>query len=392
MKDIIKAYRYRVYPNKVQRECLESFFGAKRHIYNYFLALNKELLNNKEYKLNYKAESALLTALKKELSWLSQADKFSLQNAIKDQDKAFTHFFQKRSGFPRFKNKKDSYQSYRTNFTNGNIEIKENKIKLPKIGWVRCVKSREPLGKILNVTVSQMNEKYYISIVCETQIEPKSMPIQSIGIDLGLTSLMVTQTDQGEIDDIANPKWLEKSLKNLKRKQKQLSKKQHSRTKGDTTPKSKSYLKQQKIVAKIYEKVANQRKDFLHQLSTMIVSENQAIGIEDLHVKGLMKNHKLSRHIAQSGWRMFREMLEYKAEWHNRTLKVHDRFYPSSRLCTCGVVNKELVLSDRIWICKACGSIHQRDELAANNLIPVEQGEFTPRECALSGAEEVSNA
>lgn len=392
MKDIIRAYRYRAYPNKAQKECLESFFGAKRHIYNHFLSLNKELLGNKEHKLNYKAESASLTLLKKELAWLSLADKFSLQNAIKDQDRAFTNFLQKRSGFPRFKSKKDNYQSYRTNLTNGNIEIKENGIKLPKVGWIHFAKSREPLGRILNVTLSRVNEKYYISITCETQIEPKSMPTQIIGIDLGLTSLAVTKTNQGETNTIVNPKWLEKSLKNLKRKQKQLSRKQHSRKKGDATPKSKGYLKQQKTVAKIHEKVANQRKDFLHKLSTTIISENQAIGIEDLHVKGLMKNHKLSRHISQSGWRMFREMLEYKAKWHNRTLKIHDRFYPSSRLCTCGVVNKELVLSDRIWICKACGSIHRRDELAANNLIPVEQGEFTPRECALSGAKEVSNA
>lgn len=392
MKTIIKAYKYRVYPNKEQQKTLEAFFGLKRHVYNHFLALNKERLATKEPKLNYGKESALLTVLKIERSWLGNADKFSLQNAIKDQDKAFTNFFQKRANFPKFRSKKDNYQSYRTNPTNGNIEIKEAKIKLPKIGWIRFAKSQEPLGKILNVTLSRMNEKYYVSIACETQIEPQSMSNQSIGIDLGLTSLVVTRTNYGIVTDIANPKWLEKSLKNLKRKQKQLSRKVHPRHKGDKTPKSNRYKKQQKTVSKIHEKIANQRKDFLHKLSTTIVSENQAIGIEDLQVKNLMKNHKLSRHIVQSGWRMFREMLEYKSDWHSRELKVHNRFYPSSKLCTCGTINKALTLSDRIWICKACGSVNKRDELAANNLIPMEQGKFTPRECALSGAKEVSNA
>jgi putative transposase len=177
-------------------------------------------------------------------------------------------------------------------------------------------------------------------------------------------------------------------LRNLKRKQKQLSRKQHPRCKGDSTRKSRNFIRQQKTVAKIQARITNQRKDFLHKLSTKIISENQAVGIEDLAVGNLLKNHRLARHIAQSGWRMFRNFLEYKARWYGRKLYVHDRFYPSSRLCRCGVINRELKLSDRLWICKACGAVNSRDELAADNLRPSTRGrgEFKPVEYALAGA------
>jgi len=386
-KTITKAYKVRIYPNKSQNLKIEQTFGAKRFIFNYFLALNKEKLEKKEYKINYNDESKILTLLKQENEWLTQSDKFSLQNAIKDQDTAFKNLFEKRAKFPRFHSKRDVYQSYRTNLTNGNIEIKGRYIKLPKIGYVKFAKSQEMIGKILNVTISRSNNKYYASICVSTELTPKPIENNRCGIDLGLNSLMVIKDQNDNIKAIKNPKWLEKSLKNLKRKQQKLSRKQHSRFKGDTTSKSKRYIKQQKTVAKVQEKIANQRKDFLHKLSTQIIDENQAIGIEDLNVKGLMKNHKLSRHIAQSGWRLFRTMLEYKSQWHERELTVHDRFYPSSRLCTCGVKNKELNLSDRIWICKACGATHKRDELAAHNLIPKERGEFTPVESAMAGSE-----
>lgn len=374
LKTVVKAYKTRIYPSVSQIEQIENNFGASRFIYNFFLNQNKERLQLDEYTLGYKRESEILTFIKKDIRflWLNESDKFSLQNAIKDQDRAFSNFFSKRAKFPKFHSKKDSHQSYRTNFTNGNIELKENQIKLPKLKWIRFAKSKDIVGKILNVTISRKNSKYYIAVTYETQIKPMSMVKNRCGIDLGLTSLMVIKNDKGFVENISNPKWLEASLKNLKRKQRQLSKKQHSRTKGDTTPKSKNYLKKQKIVAKIQERVTNQRKDLLHKLSTRIISENQTIGIEDLNVSGMLKNPKLSRHIAQSGWRMFRTMLEYKAKWNDRTIYVHNRFYPSSKTCRCGVINNNLTLNNRIWICKACGSINSRDELASENLIPSE--------------------
>lgn len=372
-KEIIKAYKVRLYPNKKQTAQIEQTFDHARYVYNYMLATNLQRMELLEYKLSYHSESRVLTLLKESREWLSQSDKFSLQNAIKDQDRAFKNWFEKRAKKPNFHSKKDDYQSYRTNLTNGNIAISGRYVKLPKLKWIKFAKLQEIVGSIQNVTVSRRNNKYFASINVKTDIKPTSMPTQKIGIDVGLTSLVVTKTDSGIINDIKNPKWLEKSLKNLKRKQKQLSRKQHSRTKGDTTPKSQRYIKQQKTVAKIHQRVTNQRKDFLHKLSTKIVSENQAIGIEELSVKNLMKNHKLSRHIAQSGWRIFRTLIEYKASWHNREVKVFNRFYPSSKLCRCGVKNKELSLSDRVWICKACGAVNKRDELAAENLIPVEQ-------------------
>ena len=383
------GYKTRVYPNKSQIEQIEKSFGCTRFVYNYFLEVNKERLELGEKKLNYNDESKVLTLLKEKHEWLKESDKFALQNSIKDLDRAFKNWFEKRAKEPKFHSKKNNYQSYRTNFTNGNIEINGRYIKLPKLGWIKFAKSKELNGKILNVTVSRQNDKYYISITLKTEIEPKPMPInREIGIDLGLKSFIVAKTDNDNVIDIKNPKYLEKSLKNLKRKQRQLSRKQHPQYKGDKTEKSKNYIKLQKRVAKIQAKIANQRRDFLHKLSTKIVSENQAIGIEDLAVSNLLKNHKLSRHIAQSGWRIFRTFLEYKAKWYGRELYVHNRFYPSSKLCKCGTVNKDLKLSDRLWICKACGAVNSRDELSADNLKPSTRGrgEFKPVEYALAGA------
>jgi len=373
-KEIIKAYKIRLYPNATQSQKIENTFSHSRFVYNYMLDINMQRLVLDEYKLNYNRESAVLTLLKQKYEWLQASDKFSLQNALKDQDKAFKNWFEKRAKKPKFHSKKDDYQSYRTNITNGNIAIHGRYIKLPKLKWVKFAKSQEIIGKIQNVTISRSGGKYYASVAVKTTIKPKPMPKnkRKLGIDLGLKSLAYTKNDIGEVRDIKNPKWLEKSLKNLKRKQKQLSRRQHSRCKGDTTPKSKRYLKLQKTLNKIHKRVVNQRKDFLHKLSSQIISENQAIGIEDLAVGNLMKNHKLARHITQSGWRILRSFLEYKAEWNNRELFVHNRFYPSSKLCRCGVKNKELQLSDRLWICKACGAVNNRDELAAENLIPVE--------------------
>ena len=386
LKTILKAHKVRLFPTNAKIKKIEENFNCSRFVKNWFVNINKERLDLGEYKLNYNVESSILTLLKVQNDWLKNADKFALQNALKDQDNAYGKLFKKQGKFPKFKSKKDSYQSYRTNLTNGNIEIKGKYIKLPKVGYVKFKQSQEINGRILNVTVSRSNDKYYASIAVETLIEPKPMSTRRVGIDLGLKSLLVLKDDLGNVQDINNPKWLERSLKNLKRKHKQLSRKQHSRKKGDTTPKSKSYLKQQKTVSKIQQKVANQRKDFLHKLTTSIIGDNQTIGIEDLAVSNLMKNHKLSRHIAQSGWSMLGTMLEYKAEWNNRNIKVHNRFYASSKLCRCGVKNKELKLSDRIWICKSCGAINQSDELAADNLIPTEHGKFTLNERAMAGS------
>lgn len=371
-KTIIKSYKTRIYPTPSQIQQIENNFGASRFIYNIFLHFNSDRLSLNEFTLSYNRSSQILTFIKKDprYLWLNDFDKFSLQNSIKDQLCAFNNFFAKRSKFPKFHSKKDNYQSYRTNFTNNNISLDNNFIKLPKLKLVKFAKSKDITGKILSVTVSRKNSKYYISINYETTIIPKPLSHNSCGIDLGLKSLIVIKNDKGFVETIVNPKFLEKSLKNLKRKQKQLSKKQHKRFKDDSTTKSNNYLKKQKIVSKIQEKVTNQRKDLLHKLSSKIISENQTIGLEDLNVSGMMKNSKLARHIAQSGWRMFRTMLEYKAKWNNREIYIHNRFYASSKTCLCGVKNNELKLKDRIWECKSCGRINERDELAAENLIP----------------------
>lgn len=372
-KKVISSYKTRIYPNAMQRQQIEKTFGAKRRVYNYFIETNLERMDLNEYTLPYKRESRVLTLLKERDAWLKEADKFALQNAIKDQDAAFAKWFAKQGGKPHWKSKKDDHQTYRTNYTNNNIELIAKRIKLPKLKWIRFAKSKEITGKILNVTISRKADKYYISINMESSIDVYPDTERSVGIDVGLKSLAVIKNDQGAVQTIEHPKWLEKSMRNLKKKQRQLSRKQHSRTKGDTTTKSKRYIKQQRTVNKIQQHIANQRKDFLHKLTTQLVRENQAVGIEDLAVSNMMKNSRLSRHIAQSGWRMFRTFISYKCEWHDRKVVVHDRYYPSSKTCTCGTINSALKLSDRLWQCRACGAVHDRDELAASNLNPCQK-------------------
>jgi len=392
-----KAYKFLALPNPKQIVQITETFNCKRFVYNKFIEINENRLSLGEYKLEYEKASKVLTLLKQKHPWLSKGDKFSMQNALKDLDVAYDKLFSKKGGRPNFKSRKHSQQSYKTNLTNNNIELRGSFIKLPKLGLLKFKKSQEILGKIISVNVSYKNFKYFISITTES--EPKSMPTTNsrVGIDLGLKSLTYLKYDDGRSEDIKNPKWLEKNLVLLKKRQKQLSKKQHTRFKGDQTKKSKRYLKKQKQVSKIHTKTANQRKDFLHKLTTKIIRENQAIGIEDLAVSNLMKNHKLSRHIAQSGWAMFRDFLEYKSKWYGRELVIHNRFFASSKTCRCKVVNHNLTLKDRTWRCESCGCLNHRDELAAQNLIPmiiphqipVEDGEYTLVEYALSGSEAI---
>ena len=274
-------------------------------------------------------------------------------------DSAFTRFFREKKGFPKFKSKHKSRAAYKA-INSVEVDLDNNRIKLPKIGWVKLSENRKFEGDVRSVTVSKTKtDKYYVSVLVEDGKEiPSKEPITyegTIGIDVGIKDFAVCSNG----DVFQNPKYLEKATDRLKIIQKRFSK---SKKGGNR------HERLRKQLARQYEKVTNQRTDFLHKVSTKLVRENQAIIIEDLNIDGMMKNHKLARSIGSVGWATFFSMLEYKCEWYGKTLIRIGRFEPSSKMCECGYINRELKLSDRKWTCPKCGTTNDRDLLAARNI------------------------
>ena len=279
-----KAYKFRFYPTKTQIEKLNCTFGCVRYVYNHFLSLKQELYNKEKKSMSYNQCSKALTVLKQEKEWLKDVDKYSLQNSLKDLDKAYKNFFSG-NGYPKFKSKKDNRKSYRTSYTNNNIDFLDKWIKVPKLGKLKIRdKNFKPQGRILNATISQEpSGKYYISLCCtDVKIENLKTSNKEIGIDLGIKNFAVISDET----TIENSKYLQKSLEKLVLFQKRLSRK----TNGSSN-RNKARIK----VAKCYERIANQRKDFLQKLSTKLIKENDTICIENLQVKNMVKNHKLAR-------------------------------------------------------------------------------------------------
>jgi len=365
LKTILRAYKYRLYPNKKQQELINKTIGCCRFVYNYYLNKKIELYKVEQKSMTYNACANDLKLLKKEKEWLKEVDSISLQQSLKDLDVAYQNFFRrvkngdKRVGFPKFKSKKNPKQNYRTQNVNNNISIDGNKIKLPKLGLVRFTNSRSFDGKIKNCTISKTKtNKYFLSVLVEEEIEELPRNNNAIGIDLGLKDFLVTS--DGEI--VENHRILNKYERKLVKLQRQLAKKQ----KG-----SNRYKKQALKIAKLHEKIRNTRTDFLHKLSSRIIKENQLIISEDLNVKGMVQNHRLAKAINDVSWSKFARMIEYKANWYGRTYHKINRFYASSQTCNvCGYKNVDTKdLNVRKWVCPECGTKHDRDNNAAINIL-----------------------
>lgn len=355
---MLKAYKYRIYPNKDQCILFAKTFGCVRFVYNKML--------DDRIKKHFDSTIAIYPTpaqYKQEFEFLKEVDSLALANAQLNLDKAFKNFFKnKKSGFPKFKSKKRTKKSYTTNNQNGTIEIIDNKyLKLPKIkSLIKIKHHRKFTGKIKSCTISQTSSgKYFASILvdCVEDVKPKKLD-KKIGIDLGLTDFVVTSNG----GKIPNPKHLKNSEDKLIKLQRSLSRKQIG---------SKNRDKARIKVARMHEKITNQRKDFLHKLSSKIINENQVIVIEDLSIKNLVKNRRLSKAIGSVGWYAFRSMLEYKAAWQDRDIIIASRRFASSQLCSnCGFKNVEVKnLKVRIWQCLECNTTHDRDINAATNLL-----------------------
>lgn len=350
---MLKAQKYRLYPTPLQIDLINQHIGSCRFIYN--LALETKQMAYAGNKVNLSCFDLMkqMTDLKKELPWLKEVNAQSLQQAITNMDTAYTNFFKGRADFPKFK-KKTGRGSFRIPQS---IKIQDNKFFFPKFKeGIRIILDRPIIGIIKQATISRTpSGKYFVSILIDTQISiPQRKEITeegSIGIDLGLKSFLVTSDGQ----TFDNQRFYKKNLKRLKFLQSRASKYKGKRTRHK--------------LALLHEKIANQRNDFLHKISTQLIKSHDSLCIEDLNIKGMLQNHSLAQAISDVSWSEFVRQLTYKAEWYGTNIIKIGRFDPSSKTCSnCGGINKELTLSDREWTCIKCDTKHDRDLNAAKNI------------------------
>ena len=371
------VYRFRLYPNAEQVAYLDEQMSYNRFVYNFFLERSINLYKNYGVKTNFYSNSAVLPLLKKGFSFLKEANAQSLQASLKALDTAFQKFFTKQAGYPNFK-KKGVYSSI---VKPQRFTIENSCISIPKLKTAIKVKfHRKVYEAVKSVSISKTTSgKYYVNMLVEkfafTPYIPKKALNVSTGIDLGLKDFAIITTGT-DINDkksfkIPNPKYLLKSQKRLIKLSRQLDRKVHKRSKQDKTTASKNYIKFKNRLSILHEHIFNQRKDFLHKLSLRTVSDSQVIVLEDLNIKGMVKNGNLSKSISDVSWSKFNDMLKYKSEWYGRQILKVNRFYPSSKTCStpdCGYVYKDLKLSERFWTCPQCGAVHDRDINASINL------------------------
>ena len=383
---MLKAYKFLIKPNKDQIEMFEKHFGCVRFVYNWGLDQKTKTYQETGETITSHKLITSLPKLKEENPWLREINSQCIQMSLRNLDNAYTRFFREKKGFPKFKSKYNPKQSFQCP-QSCSVDFEKGLLTIPKIKNIKTIFHRQFEGDIKTVTISKApSGKYYVSILVE---DNKELPTKSmldrnnaIGIDMGLKDFAVTSDG----DKIANPKYLRKSEERLARKHKKLSKKK----KG-----SNNRNKQRKKVAKLHEKIVNQRKDFLHKVSNKIVHKNQGtICVEDLCVKGMVRNHKLAKSISDVGWGMFYDFLKYKSEWYGKNFLDIGRFEPSSKMCSiCGNIKSDLKLSDREWTCIKCRTEHDRDINASINIrnmaftnqnlircIGLEQPESTPVE------------
>ncbi|WP_293130058.1 RNA-guided endonuclease TnpB family protein [Microcoleus sp. bin38.metabat.b11b12b14.051] len=355
-----KAFKYRFYPTQSQETLLRRTMGCTRLVYNRALAVRTEAWYNDKKRVGYSDTSAMLTEWKKEegLDFLNKVSCVPLQQGLRHLQKAFSNFFEGRAQYPNFKKKRNGGSA---EFTKSAFKFKDGQVYLAKcfeplkIRWSRALPSRA-IPSSVTVKLSSAG-RWTISLLVDIAIDPLPKSPNQVGIDLGITSLIALSTGE----KIANPKGFGAKRAQLKKAQKALSRKQ----KGSKN-RYKAWIK----VAKVHGKISDARKDFLHKLTTRLVRENQTIAVEDLAVKNMVKNRKLSLSISDASWRELVRQLEYKCEWYDRTLIKIDRWFPSSKRCgPCGHIVEKLPLNIREWDCPQCGTHHDRDINAAQNIL-----------------------
>ncbi|MCL8206835.1 MAG: transposase [Actinomycetia bacterium] len=359
-----RAYRYELNPNVQQRILLTKHAGAARFAYNWGLARRIELYQQTGKTTNAIEQHRELNSLKKtEYPWLYEVSKCAPQEALRDLDRAFANFFRglkegRHAGFPRFR-KKGRDDRFRLT---GSIRVVGRAVRLPRLGRIRLKEEPQVQGRVLSATVSREADRWYVSLTVEVDLpDPDPVAGPAVGVDVGLCHFATIVGDDGTVATIEAPRPLERSLRRLRRRQRQ-----HSRKRKGSKNRRKSALR----LARLHRRVRNIRRDFLHQLTTRLAKTKSVIVVEDLNVSGLLQNPYLARHVADSGWGEFRRMLAYKCMWYGSRLVVANRYDPSSKTCSaCGHVLEALPLDVRVWDCPACGAHHDRDVNAARNLL-----------------------
>ena len=358
MKVVYKTYKFRLEPNAEQRVLLSKHFGSVRFVYNHFLSERKRQYDETHKSDNYYEQAKKLTELKNDSEhiWLKEINSQTLQHALRHLETAYVNFFRGNAKFPNFKSKKARNSFSVPQF----VELKEGKVYFPKFKEGIKMRQHRPLhGKIKSATISLTTTgKYYVSLLTEQMYEPMTKTGKNVGVDLGIKDFVITSDGKTH----KNNRYTKKYQRRLAIAQKHLSRKQHG---------SNGYEKQRLKVAKIQERIANSRNDNLHKVSLDLIRKYDVICIEDLNVKGMVRNHKLAKHIQDCAWGAFVSYLQYKADMNNKQVVKIDRFYPSSQTCSkCGYVYSGVKdLSVREWKCPHCGSVHNRDINAAKNIL-----------------------